>query len=143
MCAYILVYVRVLIYIIRVCVVRLYLSCTVYLIFPFNFHFHINFLWFKFLFPVHYLVVDVAALQFVGPSTWMYNLTTNIFILFLLFSHYLVVDVAALQFVGPSTWVYKLTPNILTLLFLIYFIFTLPCGWRGCIAVCWSLNVSV
>ena len=55
---------------------------TLHLFFPFYFHLHINFLWFKFLFPVHSLVVDVAALQFVGPSTWMYNLTTNIFILF-------------------------------------------------------------
>ena len=102
---------------------------TLYLIFPFNFHFHINFLWFKFLFSVHYLVVDVAALQFVGPSTWMYNLTANVLtLLFLIyfifiFSHYLVVDVAALQFVGPSTCLYNLTPNILALLFLIYYIF--------------------
>ena len=32
----------------------------------------------------HYLVVDVAALQFVGPSTWMYNFTPNILTLLFL-----------------------------------------------------------
>jgi len=44
-------------------------------------------------------VVDVAALQFVGPSTLVNNLTLTLTTNFL---HYLVVDVAALQFVGPS-----------------------------------------
>ena len=45
-------------------------------------------------------MVDVAALQFAGPSTFVY-FNFNFY-----FLCYLVVDVAALQFVGPSTLAY-------------------------------------